>query len=421
MQSLMKKIRMTLSLLRWTICVLVALPCFAAGDGVFPDFPVRHVPSVRTLPSGHGILLDVRTLVDEGNAVTTNGLTMGAPDENLEIGVYDLSDRSESLWDALQGAPMQIPLPCYNCAMRASWAPTAGKLLLALKENVYLVDRQGAYSVVPLKLPGIKLSYRSAEDFALSDDGKGILFLVADRDSGDKHPDPHDRFAAESGPIYQDIIHENVDGSGMSSIAAGSKQFPAVENSTAVSTPAWSPDGARIAYVRETRFVSHIEQQLVVADTATGQISWSTLINPSNLDGWPKPPQTQIRELRWSPDGKKLGLIAFEWATGADDNVERSEMLAIDSDGRDLRALKFDGKSLYVSSFAWSPDGKQVALRSEYEGVRLCGHNLSYRLQAGRWPCIQSEHIFISNTDGTHLAKISKDPQFPPGELIWIQ
>ena len=74
-------------------------------------------------------------------------------DLEIQVGLYDLSKDTEAIWDVLHGVPLRLYLSSC-CTMRASWAPEARKLFLALKDGAYLIDPSGHYTKLALKMPG---------------------------------------------------------------------------------------------------------------------------------------------------------------------------------------------------------------------------------------------------------------------------
>jgi CubicO group peptidase (beta-lactamase class C family) len=104
--------------------------------------------------------------------------------------------------------------------------------------------------------------------------------------------------------------------------------------------PAFSPDGARIAFARGTPTAT----DLYIADAGGGSLDRLT-----DFEGYEHSPT-------WSPDGTR---IAFVW--GHDDVAgfgETGELWAIDADGSNREQLLDGG----VGYLAWSPDGTRIAL-----------------------------------------------------------
>lgn len=123
-------------------------------------------------------------------------------------------------------------------------------------------------------------------------------------------------------------------------------------------SPAWSPDGKRIAFVRTS---------------VDGTESSKTFIHVMNADGTG---QTRLAEgfsPFWSPDGERIAFLAQQ---GENTEVWNPDLYVMTADGADQTNLtKSDaqetiGFSFGGSAFAnpWSPDGKRLAFsRATYE------------------------------------------------------
>lgn len=87
---------------------------------------------------------------------------------------------------------------------------------------------------------------------------------------------------------------------------------------------------------------------------------------------------TPIRMVQWSPDGQYIGYI-------------NQNMIYVYDLVRDEVRRLYSG--IYVNDYAWSPDGKAVALSSD--------HNIGYR----------QTDIYRINADGTNPIRLSNRPQ----------
>lgn len=107
------------------------------------------------------------------------------------------------------------------------------------------------------------------------------------------------------------------------------------------STPKWSPDGSRVAFVG--RYWDPNIQVLNLAD-----LSVSNLTNDPAFD-W---------EPAWSPNGSTIAFVS--------DRTGTAELYRMNDDGTGLvrltTAVGFNGR------FAWSPDGRTIALAREVAG-----------------------------------------------------
>ena len=127
-----------------------------------------------------------------------------------------------------------------------------------------------------------------------------------------------------------------------------------------VSEPAWSPDGAKIAF---TRFKG-LKDQIWVMD-ADGQ-------NQIQLTQW-----GENHNPAWSPDGKRLAYVTWQRHAG-------SEIYVMDIDGNNEERLTQDLE--IKSNPSWSPDGQLIAysalIREIYQisVVEADGSGLTRRL-----------------------------------------
>jgi len=113
--------------------------------------------------------------------------------------------------------------------------------------------------------------------------------------------------------------------------------------------PAWSPDGARLVYVRE------------LVETENGGVS-SSEIYVVNADGSAKRRLTRGAAWNtnpaWSPDGKTILFTRIGKFLGTD-----SRLFLIRPDGTGLRGERYiAGGTIPASKPAWSPDSSRFAL-----------------------------------------------------------
>lgn len=117
-----------------------------------------------------------------------------------------------------------------------------------------------------------------------------------------------------------------------------------------VASPAWSPDGRRLAFARYTPRGEGFDSAIVVA-AADGPGARAAVTQ--RLDDR----QTALGEPTWLPDGRTLGYTR----TRVEGRYLRPSVFTVAADGGASRRLIADAQSA-----DWSPDGSSVA----YSGVR---------------------------------------------------
>jgi Tol biopolymer transport system component len=150
---------------------------------------------------------------------------------------------------------------------------------------------------------------------------------------------------------------------------------------------AWSPDGKKIAFMRDTRAIYVVNadgsgQRRLRSKTFDGPV-WSpdgrkiafTARGPGtgsggdvyvmNADGsgernLTRTPGTDFRPA-WSPDGRTIAFVS--------DRDGNWDVYVMNADGSDQRNLTRDpATDIPFSSLAWSPDGRTIAWASERDG-----------------------------------------------------
>ncbi|HSJ50019.1 MAG TPA: hypothetical protein VLA90_01865 [Actinomycetota bacterium] len=101
--------------------------------------------------------------------------------------------------------------------------------------------------------------------------------------------------------------------------------------------PSWSPDGRRIAFVRETG----ADRFIAVLDIGSGTIR---RVTPATITAF---------EPAWSPDGQRIVFVGYE------DPFRDGGLFALDADGSDLTRITESLGS--VGHPVWSDDGLQIA------------------------------------------------------------
>jgi TolB protein len=141
-------------------------------------------------------------------------------------------------------------------------------------------------------------------------------------------------------------------------------------------TPAWSPDGRRLAFVR---FLNGSNEIYVV--NADG----------SHLRQLTGPRQDVIDELSsqaWSPDGRKLVFARGPNMSGL--RARPTSIFVINADGTGIRQLTRDNSD---DDPAWSPDGRRIAF--------------------ARYGSTNDGSIYVMKSDGGHLRRVGISTSFP--------
>ncbi len=155
-----------------------------------------------------------------------------------------------------------------------------------------------------------------------------------------------------------------------------------------VSSPAWSPDGKRLAFVQGDR---RGNTDIMVLDLATGHVRRLTDGGGINT------------EPTWNPDGTQIAFTS--------DREGGPQIFLMQSDGSNLRRLTSEGT--YNASPAWSPNGAMIAYVSRFEGkfdlfIYKLGEGKSYQITTGvntsespAWSPDERRLVFTSNRFGS--------------------
>lgn len=170
---------------------------------------------------------------------------------------------------------------------------------------------------------------------------------------------PNGQSQTVCGEVTMGIIAQftGVAARGLSFVRNGNVFFSGADGSepaalvTGATRPAWSPDGARIAFTRpaENRIT---KWQLCTANSDGSDIRCATGAADGRVTGTPS----------WSPDGKMVAFSAFTYQCP---NVQCSQyggyfssVLLLNTATMDVNALNTPP----VFSVSWSPDGRKIAV-----------------------------------------------------------
>lgn len=142
----------------------------------------------------------------------------------------------------------------------------------------------------------------------------------------------------------------------------------------------WSPDGRQLAVAMESPFrASTAEVWIIPRDGSEARLAHREEA-PQQLVGgrWVNTPV--IVDLAWSPDGRRIGILVANELQGTEGGPGDAahplpRLVAVPADGGKARTLHtFDfrnthstvaGNYIRVWAFAWSPDGKRIAVTHE--------------------------------------------------------
>ncbi|MGH7460896.1 MAG: TolB family protein, partial [Longimicrobiales bacterium] len=146
--------------------------------------------------------------------------------------------------------------------------------------------------------------------------------------------------------------------------------------------PAWSPDGARIAFTGQRDgnlevYVANAEATILVR-----------LTNDALADHSPA----------WSPDGTRIAFVRANSVTAMD---ESAELFVMNADGSN--PVRLTNNAFYDGDPAWSPDGSKLAFAQV-----ACHYFYS--------TCVQQPRIILTNTSGNAatLGPLGDAPAWSP-------
>lgn len=128
-------------------------------------------------------------------------------------------------------------------------------------------------------------------------------------------------------------------------------------------SPAWSPDGARIAF-GSVNSLNELDPEIYVVDTDGSNME--RLTNNIGFD----------MEPAWSPDGARIAFMSTRDGSW--------EIYVMNADGSDVEPLTNNGGG----NPAWSPDGARIAFASTSDG---------------------SAEIYVMNADGSDVERLTNN------------
>lgn len=166
------------------------------------------------------------------------------------------------------------------------------------------------------------------------------------------------------------------------------KLYPIGPSGVMLSSPVWSPDGRRLAFVQGDR---RGNTDIMVLDLASGRAR--RLTDGSGINTEPC----------WNPSGTQLAFTS--------DREGGPQVFLMQDDGSNLRKLTQEGS--YNASPAWSPNGAMIAYVSRFEGkfdlfIYKLGEGKAYQITTGvstsespAWSPDERRLVFTSNRFGS--------------------
>ena len=153
-----------------------------------------------------------------------------------------------------------------------------------------------------------------------------------------------------------------VDGSGERTLARTATPLAAPIGWDWLATPAWSPDGKRVAFSRSSGVAWHARETEVRIVGTNGRDDTTVLSLPG---------AGKIEELQWSPTGDRLAFVLFTpdpaglvtWGAAS-----RWEVYVMDADGGGVRVVA-PLHATRASDLDWSPDGTRLVFISDELGL----------------------------------------------------
>ncbi len=222
----------------------------------------------------------------------------------------------------------------------------------------------------------------SVEIFTINPDGTGQTRLTNNSSS--------DRFPAWSPDGAQLAFESDRDGGTYNifrMLADGSAQEQLTNSSYPIanSDPAWSPDGQSIAFVTNREGAVEIWKM-----SANGSNPVRLTVGEPYNTNSSNPVYSASREPAWSPDGSK---IAFSSYRNGNFNLD---IYVMNADGSN--PVRLTTNSADDFSPAWSPDGSKIAFSSMRDG---------------------NGEIYLMNADGSNQVNITNFPAGSDGGATW--
>ena len=166
--------------------------------------------------------------------------------------------------------------------------------------------------------------------------------------------------------------------------ADGTNRQQWTQNGADDSTPVWSPDGRRVAFVSQRD--GNREIYVMPAPVLPGQVAMDGLgqvnITSSPGDDWTP---------AWSPDGRRIAFASIRRGNW--------EVFIVNADGSELKQVTDDGAG--NMSPVWSPDGQTLAYTSKRDGNWEI-----YTMPAPDVPGARGERRRLTSSEGNDLSPV---------------
>jgi len=164
--------------------------------------------------------------------------------------------------------------------------------------------------------------------------------------------------------------------------ADGNNQTRLTNNPANDGSPAWSPDGSKIAFSRSQGSGPYFTEEIWVMDSdGSNQVQLTTAAEPGWFNGSPS----------WSPDGKRIAFVSGRVAS-----FHTSHVWVMDADGSNLTQLTQLALNTYWNGApAWSPDAKRIAFAS-----------------ARYYDDGPNQDIWVMDADGSNQKRLTDDPAY---------
>jgi dipeptidyl aminopeptidase/acylaminoacyl peptidase len=223
-------------------------------------------------------------------------------------------------------------------------------------------------------------------------DGSGRHVLFADLSVAAKDvrwsPDGQQLVFEGNGSRGSQLWAGNADGTGARQLTPTPDGCASLDCTEAVN-PAWSPDGATIAYIAP-KHASNIffEYDLMLLDVATGT---TTTVYRTATEGLGRP--------TWSPDSRHLALEIDHYELKPESSsIKTTTIAVVDLQATDRTPLEITDPDLLAGYPAWHPTDDLLVVRTN----RVDGDQLIVPTTAS--------NVYTLRSDGTGLKQVTTNP-----------